>query len=221
MTDEKPADSLSRAIGEIRRDSTHAPRPKSTSAEGAGNASSGLEHILSSEFGGEFRTAARQTPRERPVGKDTLAELAGESRATESTTPEGRSMSLARPIAMLVLGLVLLLALPLIQHQRAAPAQEAATFQSQVERLGQAVDDYRKTHGNLPASLAQFPQFPANGIEANLRDYRLRLLTDQPEFFFVREAAGGFVLLGRYRGEVWMYSEGSRRPLRRVDTQGA
>lgn len=221
MADEKPGDSLGRAIGEIRREVTRVPRQKPVSAEGAGSARPGLAHILAGEFGGEVRVAARQNSGEQRVGKDALVQLAEERHTTSASPPAAKPRSLSRPIAMAVFGVVLLFAVPFIQRQRAEPAGVAATFQSQVERLGQAVDDYRKTHGNLPGSLAQFPQFPANGIEANLRDYRLRLLTDQPEFFFVREAAGGFVLLGRYRGEVWMYSEGSRRPLRRVDTQGA
>jgi hypothetical protein len=221
MTDETSGDSLGRAIGEIRREVPRVPRQKPASAEGAGSARPGLEHILAGEFGGEVRAAAPQSPSERPAGKDALAQLAEERHTTSASPPATHPRSLSRPIAMAVFGLVLLFAVPFIQRQRAEPAEAAITFQSQVERLGQAVDDYKKTHGNLPVSPAQLPQFPANGIEANLRDYRLRLLTDQPEFFFVREATGGFVLLGRYRGEVWMYSEGSRRPLRRVDKQGA
>jgi hypothetical protein len=116
---------------------------------------------------------------------------------------------------------VLLLAILVVPREAEEPAQEAASFQAQVERLGQAVDGYKKAHGQLPASLAQLPVFPANAIEFSFRNYRLRLLADQPEFFFARQAAGGFLLVGRYRGEVWMYTEGSRRPLRRLGQRGA
>lgn len=219
MTDEKRGDSLGRAIGDIRRDATHAPRPNSASAEGAGGTRPGLEHILAGQFGGEVRAAARPGVSERPVHARALAELAVESRTPAASQPHAHTSSLSRSVAMVVL--VLLCAILFVQRQRAEPAPEAATFQTQVETLGRAVDDYKKARGQLPVSLAQLPQFPANGIEASFRNYRLRLLADQPEFFFEREAAGGFVLVGRYRGEVWMYTEGSRRPLRRLGPRRA
>ena len=121
MTDEKRGDSLGRAISDIRRDSTRAPRPNSASVEGAGGSRPGLEHILAGEFGGEVRAAARQNLSERPARTRGLAELAEESRTPAASQPATQPRPLSRPIIIAVLVFVLLLAILVVPRGRVLP----------------------------------------------------------------------------------------------------
>jgi hypothetical protein len=217
MSDEERGDSLGRALGDIRRGASRARPPTSAAAKGKPGLHQGLDRILADEFRGEARDAARHGASEPPARTPDVAELA---RARRAPAAQPATSWPARPVVVTVIASLLLIAALFVQRHETTPVPEDASFRMQVERLGRAVDDYKSAHGQLPASLSQLPQFPANGIELSFRSYRLRLLADQPEFFFAPAAVGGFMLVGRYRGEVWMYTEASRRPLRRLGPVG-
>ena len=216
MSDEERGDSLGRALGDIRRGASRAPPPTSAAVKGKPSLHQGLDRILADEFRGGARDAARHGASEPPARAPDVAELARARRAPAAQPVTSRSAWPARPVVVAVIACLLLIMALLVQRHETTPAPEDASFRMQVERLGRAVDDYKSAYGHLPVSLSQLPQFPANGIELSFRSYRLRLLADQPEFFFAPAAVGGFMLVGRYRGEVWMYTEASRRPLRRL-----
>ncbi len=86
----------------------------------------------------------------------------------------------------------------------------------ELELLSEGIKQYRNRNGYLPTTLAGLPEFPEEGIEWDLNQYQLILLSPRPEFFYTSTTSAGFIVIGRRSTDVWIYVESDIPPLKRV-----
>jgi hypothetical protein len=88
----------------------------------------------------------------------------------------------------------------------------------QVMLVVENLEDYRKNNQSLPKGLAMLDNFPRDAVEWPLDNWGAQMMAPQFEFFFVTDAAG-YVLIGRYGNEAWMYTEKEEPHLQRIPVQ--
>ena len=85
-----------------------------------------------------------------------------------------------------------------------------------LERLSEGIKQYRNRNGYLPSALAGLPEFPEDGVEWDLDQYQLILLSPRPEFFYTPTTSAGFIVIGRSSTDTWIYVEHEIPPLKKV-----
>lgn len=173
----------------------------------------GFQSSANTALPGAFKAAALQS------ANPTLTSLAhaGSDRGRQTGSEPDSPITRFKVPQLLIAVAVIVMAVAGVVTWRSSiqpvVTTAAKSLQEQVLDLSNGVTAYRKTHGILPESLHELPEFPENALDLPGAYYGGTLLDDRAEFFLTRLPGERFSIVGRYRDEAWAYVDGAQEAI--------
>lgn len=129
------------------------------------------------------------------------------SRIDEDTNRKFINFTLIGLLIVIVVGFTL-------KYQTQKMLPESALAQ-QLMLIAGGIDRYRLENNRSPKRLSVLPEFPDGAVEWPVDQYNIQLESNALELFYWEDARG-YILILRFGGEAWMYTEKGIPKIRQV-----